>query len=190
MRGAWRQHCPKPSLQPEQVRRAWDAFHRAQGLGLAAAEGRSGLWQLPGEFQFPTAGCTPHFCFPFCEGRQPKPGRSLAPVQDHLRGTVPVPASLLAHTDFLFSPPHPSLSALPQRGWRAAHRRRGTPEVWPLELGGQQGAPILRIVAPWATGWLGSPESPSPRERFYFQPGLMPALGTVRSEVRARQRQS
>lgn len=112
---------------------------------------RSGPWQLPGEFQLPTAGCTLHFCFPHHEGRQPKPVWSPALVQDHLHGTVPMPANLLARTDFLFSPQHPSLSALLWKGWQAAHLCRGTPELWPSELGGQQGSVGLRTVVPTAT---------------------------------------
>ena len=87
-------------------------------------------------------------------------------VQEHLCGTVPMPPDLLARTDFLFSPPHPSLLALLWQGWHAARRHRGTSEVWLSELGGQQGAHILRTVAPMAMGWPGRPESPSPRRGF------------------------
>lgn len=88
------------------------------------------------------------------------------PVQDHLQGTVSVPANLLAHTNFLFFPPHLSLSALPWQDWHTAHQNSRASEVQPSELGGQQGALVRRAVVPAAIGWSGSPELPSPRGSF------------------------
>lgn len=93
-------------------------------------------------------------------------------VQDHLHGTVPMPAKLLAHTNFLFSPPHPSLPALQWQCWHGAIQCTGTLEVRPSELDGQHAALLLRTMFPTAMGWL---EYPQPKERFYFQPGLTPA---------------
>lgn len=134
--------------------------------GFSGCGGRSGLWQLPGEFQFPIASCTLCFCFPLHKGKQSTLGRSPGLVRDHLHGTVPLPADLLAHTYFLFSPPHPSLLARSRQGWHAAQQHTGTPETQLSELGGQQGALALRAVLPTVTGCAGTPESPSPRTGF------------------------
>lgn len=63
------------------------------------------------------------------------------------------------HTDFLFSSPHPSLSALSWQGWHTAHQHRGTLEMQLSEPGGKQGALVLRTAVPTGVARHRSPQA-------------------------------
>lgn len=140
-------------------------FSRVQELGLVAVEGGLGSGSCLGNSSslLPAAHCTS--AFPSTKAKS-KLCRSPRLVQDHLHGTVPMPADLPVHSDFLFSPPHPSPFSTVTAGLHAAHQHRGTPEIQLSELGGQQAALVLRTVVLTAMGWPGTPESPSPRAGF------------------------
>lgn len=126
-----------------------------RGLGSGSCLGNSSSL-------LPAAHCTS--AFPSTKAKS-QSWAGLCKVQDHLHGTVPMPANLPAQTDFLCSPPHPSLLALSWQGWHAACQHRGTPEMQLSELGGKQGALVLRT----ADGIARHPRVPQPKDRFNFQ---------------------
>jgi len=180
---AWTWHCPKPGLQLRQVRRAWDAFRRAQGLGLASAEGGLGSGSCLGNSSSPLLAAHHTSAFPSVKaggqsrqepGAGPRSPARHSPCASRSAGRHQFP--LLSPTSFPFGAAAAGLArsctARRDTGGTAAGAR------WPAE------SPRPQDHGPHAA------RSPPAQGEVLFPAGSDAGPRAVRTEVRVRRRQS